>query len=168
MAPADLAGLIVDSLDHALAPNAIVCARPSVDSVGRLGKINTPAGMGIHDEQTISGVEAGGTVIGKTTLVGRNKPSIGGRLFGGIWNRTALFIDSKGPIHRAVRNGQEILPVGAVKNKEVAVARSLHEHLLRLAVEVSIDQHRSLNRIPVVGIVRRYLEGPPQLARVRI
>src|SRR2546421_2444483 len=121
MAPADLASLIVDGLDHALAPNAIVCARPSVDPIGGLGKVNAPAGMGIQDKQTILGVEAGRTVIGKASFIGRNEAPIGGRLFGGIWNRTALLIDSKGPIHWAVRNGQEIRPVGAVQNKEVAV-----------------------------------------------
>src|SRR5437660_7955754 len=136
MAPADLSGLIIDGLDHALAPNVVICARPSVGSIGGLGKVNAPTRMGIHDKQTILGVEAGGAIIGQTTLVRRNQASIGGGLFGGIWNRAALLIDSKGPIHWAVRNSQEIRPVGAVENNEVAVARGLHQHFLRLAVKV--------------------------------
>src|SRR5229473_4221107 len=122
MAPADLASLIVDGLDHALAPNIVICASPSVGSIGGLGKVDAPARMGIHDEQTILGVEAGGAVIGETTLVGRNKASIGCRLFGGIWNRTAVLIDSERPIQRPVSSGQQVLAVGAVENYEVAVA----------------------------------------------
>src|SRR5882672_11021664 len=109
MAPADLASLIVDGLDDALAPNAIVCARPSVGSIGGLGEVDAPARMSIDDKQTILGVEAGGAVIRKTTLVRRNQASIGGGLLGRIWNRTAVLIDSKRPVQRPVRSGQQIL-----------------------------------------------------------
>src|SRR5437879_685342 len=127
MAPTDVASLVIDGLDHALPPNSVVCARPSVDSISGLGKVDAPARMGIHDKQTIFCVEAGRTIIGKTTLVGRNQASIGGWLLVRIWNRTALFIDSKRPIHRPVRHSQEIRPVGAVEHDEVPVARGLHE-----------------------------------------
>src|SRR6266436_719567 len=158
MAPADLAGLVIDGLEHARAPNIVICARPSVGSIGRLGKVDAPARMGIHDKQTIFAIETWGTVIGKTTLVGRNKPSIGGRLFGRIRNRTAVLIDSKRPVQRPERSGQQVLAVSAVENNKVAVARGLHQHRLRLAVKVSIDQNWNLDGVPVVRIVRRYLE----------
>src|ERR1017187_3031959 len=114
MAPADLAGLIVDGLDHGLAPNAVIRARPPVKTIGRLGKVDAVAGLGIDDKQPVLGVETGGTVVGQTTLVRCNQASIGSRLLGGIWNRTALFIDSKRPVYRPERCGQEIPSVRSV------------------------------------------------------
>src|SRR5258708_1337433 len=126
MRPPDLAGLLVDGFDHALAPNAIIRARPPVKSIGRLGKVDAVAGMGIDDKQSGLGVEAGGTEVGKTLLVGCNQAPIGRRFLGGIWNRTALLIDSKRPVHRSEKSGQKVLPLRAFQNKEVAVARGLH------------------------------------------
>src|SRR5580698_6625737 len=162
MTPTNLASLVIDSLDHTLAPNPVIRTCPSVDAICRLGKVDSVAGMGIDDKQTVLGIEAGRTVVGHTALVGRNQASIGRRLFGGIWNWTALLIDSKRPVHRSKRSGQKVFPVGAIKNKKVAVARGLHQHLLRLAVEISVDQHWSFDRIPIVSIVGRRLERPLQ------
>src|SRR5208282_2495943 len=122
MAPTDFAGLVIDGLDHTRAPNAVIRARPSVRSIGRLGKVDAPAGMGVDDEQTLPGVEAGGTEIGKTAFVGCNQASIGRRFLGRIRNRTALLIDAKRPVHGPERSGEKVLPIGAVQNKEVAVA----------------------------------------------
>src|ERR1700733_15515487 len=158
MAPTNPAGLIVDVFEAAFAPNAVIRPCPAVNSIGRLGKIDAVTGMGVDDKQSVPGVEARGTVVGKTSLVGGNQASVGRRLLGGVWNRAALVIDSKRPVHRSEKSGQKVFAVRAVENKEVAVARGLHEHSLRLAVKISVDQHRSLNRIPVVGIVRRGLE----------
>src|SRR6202162_141691 len=149
MAPTNHAGLIVNGLEYAFAPNPVIRPCPPVRPIGRLGKIDAVARMGVDDKQSVLGVEAGGTVVGKTALVGGNQASIGSRLFGGSWNRAALLIDSERPVHRSERSGQKALAVRAVENEEVAVARGLHEHLLRLAVELSLEQHRSLNRIPV-------------------
>src|SRR5271169_1574968 len=168
MAPTDLAGLVVNGLDYTRAPNLVVRAGPTVDSIGRLSEVKAPTGMGVDNKQTVLAVVARRTVVGHAPLVGCNEASIGGGLLGGVWNRTTLIIDSKRPIHRPERNGQEILPIGAVENKEVAVARSLHEHLLRFTVEISVNQNRSLHRIPVVGVVRRHLERPHKFAGIRI
>src|SRR5258708_8139904 len=109
MRPTDLAGLVVDGFDHALAPNAIIRARPPVKSIGWLGKVDAVAGMGVDDKQSGLGVEAGGTEVGKTLLVGCNQASIGSRVLGRIWNRTALLIASKRPGHRPEKSGQNIL-----------------------------------------------------------
>src|ERR1700732_1172915 len=120
MAPTNLAGLIVNGLDHSLAPNAIIRTRPSVDSIGGLGEGNAPAGMSIDDEQAVLGVEARRTIIRHPGLVGCNKPSVGCRFLVRIRNRTALLIDSKRPVHGPERSGQKVIPVRAVKHKEVA------------------------------------------------
>jgi hypothetical protein len=50
MAPTYLAGLVVDGIDHALAPDVIVRARPSVDAIGRRGEVKAPAGVGADNE----------------------------------------------------------------------------------------------------------------------
>src|SRR5580700_7112535 len=118
MAPTDLAGLVVDGFDHALAPNAVIRARPPVKSIGWLGKIDAVAGMGVDDEQSVLSVEAGGTEVGKTILVGGDQASVGRRFLGGIWNRTSLLINSKRPVHRSEKSGQKALPIRAVENKE--------------------------------------------------
>src|SRR5205807_9311587 len=110
----------------------------------------------------------GGTIVGHSGLVGRYQPAVGRRFLRGIRNRTALFIDSKRPVYRAERNRQEVLPVGAVVYKKVAVARTLYQHLSRLAVELSVDQHWSLDGIQIVRIVRRRLERPDQFAGIAV
>src|SRR5450755_3708571 len=122
MAPADLTGLVIDGLEDSLAPNPAVRARPAVDAIGGLGKINAPTGVSVHDKQSVPGVKAGGAVVRHAGFVGRNEASIGRRLFGGIGNRAALRIDAQRPVHGPEWRGQETLAVGAVKHKEVAVA----------------------------------------------
>ena len=118
--------MIIDGLNHPLAPNSVIRTRPPVDSVGWLRKVDAIAGMGVDDKQPVPGVEAGGTVVGQTTLIGCDQTSVGCWFLGGIWNWTALRIDSKRPVHGPERSGQEVLSVGAVENKKIAVARGLH------------------------------------------
>ena len=50
MAPANLARLVIDRLNDSLAPQSVICARPSIGSIRRLGEINAPARMSIHNE----------------------------------------------------------------------------------------------------------------------
>src|SRR5258708_19453778 len=123
MAATNVAGLVIDGLDPPLAPNAVTRARPSVDSIGRFCKVNAVTGMSIDDEQPVLGIEARGAVISHTALVGCNQASIGRGFLGGIWNRTALLIDSKPPVPRPERNRQKVLPFGPLHPKEVTLAR---------------------------------------------
>src|ERR1700676_2387964 len=168
MAPAELAGLVVDGLEDSLSPDAVIRARPSVDAIGWLGKVNAPARMSVDNKQPVSCVETWGPKIRQAALVGRNQASVRRWFLVRIGNGTALLIDSKRPVHGTEWSGQKILAVGAVKHKEVAIARGLHEHLLWRAVKRSVDQHRSLDGIPVMRIVGRHLEGPHKLAGIRI
>src|ERR1700722_410987 len=105
MAPTDLPGLVVDGFDHTLAPHPVIGARPSINSIGRLGKVEAPTGVGVDDEQTVLRVEAGGTVVGHAALVGRNQASIGSWFLGGIGDRPALFVDSERPVNGPERSG---------------------------------------------------------------
>src|ERR1700693_5201485 len=114
MAPTNLAGLIVDGLDHTLAPNAVIRSRPSVDAIGWLREVDAVAGMGVDDEQTVPAIEAGGTVVSHSALVGCNQASIGRRFLGGIRNRTALLIDPQRPVPLPRRNGHKIMLFGEI------------------------------------------------------
>src|SRR5579871_3514138 len=143
MAPADLSGLVVDRNNHSLSPYSVVCARPTVDSIGWFGKVKTPARMRVDNKQSILCVKARRTIVGHPAFVRRNQSSVGGWFFRGIRNRATLLIDAKRPVYRAERRGQKILTVGAIEYEEIAVARSLHQHFLRLAMKVSIHQDRS-------------------------
>jgi hypothetical protein len=84
----------------------------------------------------------------------------------GLGIGSALLVYAQRPVHRSEGNRQQALAVGAIQNEKIPVAGGLHEHLPRLSMESSVDQHRYLDRIPVVGIVRRGLKGPHQLARI--
>src|ERR1700676_2498819 len=60
MAPAELAGLVVDGLEDSLSPDAVIRARPSVDAIGWLGKVNAPARMSVDNKKPVSCVETWG------------------------------------------------------------------------------------------------------------
>ena len=99
---------------------------------------------------------------------GAMKRPSGAGSFSGFGIGSPFLSTPERPVCRAEGNAQQILPVGAVEDEEVAVARGLHQHLARLAVKIAVDQHRRLDRVPVVSVVRRSLKGPCQLAVVRM
>src|SRR5258708_26256611 len=106
MRPANLAGLVINRLDHALAPQVIVGAGPAVRAVGWLGKIDAVAGMSSYDEQSGLGIKTGRAKVGHPTLVRRDQTSIGRRLLGRIGNGMTLFVNPEGPVHRPKRHGE--------------------------------------------------------------
>ena len=56
----------------------------------------------------------------------------------------------------------------AIDDEEVAVARGRRDQLARPAIELAVDEHRRLRRVPVVRVVRRGLVVPRHLARIDI
>src|SRR5215831_719516 len=160
MRPASLSCLVINGFDDAFTPDAVVGTGPPVDSIGRLGEINTPTRVRIDDKQPVLAVEAWGAIVRHTSFIGRDQAPIRRRFFLGVGYWSPLAVNSQCPIHRAIRSRQETLSICPVEHKEVSVAGALHEHLFLLAVKDSIDQNRSLYRIPVVRIVGRYLKCP--------
>src|ERR1700723_1359137 len=114
MAPADFAGLIIDGFKHTFAPNAVIRARPPVDSISWFGKVDRVAGMGVDNKQSVFRVEASGPIIGKAAFVGSNQAPVGSWLLGGIRNRTTLGVDSQRPVHRTERRSQKVLSIGTI------------------------------------------------------
>src|SRR6185437_4813188 len=97
MAPADLSRLIIDCLDHSLTPHPIVGSSPSVCTIGRLRKVDTPAWVCIHNKQTCLGIEARSAVIRESALIRRDQTAIGRRFLRGIRNRMSFLIDPQSP-----------------------------------------------------------------------
>ncbi len=159
--PADLACLVVDRFQHALAPHPVVGAGPAKRAVGRLGEVDPVARMRIHNEQTRS--EDRNSANGSSSSRLHRERST-------VRPEPVLYRDwewavpayqppsPSSPVRRDVV--KRLLPIGPVQHEEVAVPRSLHQHLTRLPVEVGIDQHGSLHRVPIVGIMRGRLKGP--------
>src|ERR1700684_3101956 len=77
MRPANLARLVVDRLNNALAPQVIISPSPTVGAIGWFGKIDGVAGVGGDDEQSGLWVETGRSKVGHPTLVRRYQTSIG-------------------------------------------------------------------------------------------
>src|SRR5271155_5482143 len=125
MAPANLSRLVIDGLDHAFAPEAIVGACPSIVTVGRLGEIDAVAGMSVNNKQACLRVEAGRTIIRHAALIGRNQAAVTCGFLRRIRNWPALLVGSEAPVHRSKRSCQQTLAVRAVQHEEEAVARAL-------------------------------------------
>src|SRR5271156_3673269 len=69
MRPPNLAGLVIDCFDHALAPQTIIRPRPAVGAIGGLGEIDRVTGVGGDDEQSRLWVETGRSIVGHSALV---------------------------------------------------------------------------------------------------
>src|SRR5277367_6809422 len=68
MGPADLAGLVVDRLQHALAPQSIIRTRPTIGTVRRLVEVDAVGGVSTDNKQAGLRVEAGRTVDRKSVV----------------------------------------------------------------------------------------------------
>src|ERR1700675_1395176 len=63
MGPLNLACLVINGLKHALAPQVIICARPTVGAIGGFCKVKTIAGMRRHDEQSRLRIKTRGSKV---------------------------------------------------------------------------------------------------------
>ena len=116
----------------------------------------------------VAGSKLGGRkLVAPASLGATSTPSLAGSLAGLGMGRPSESIPF-GPVDRRERSRQQALPGGPVQHEEIAVARSLHHHLARLAVEIGVHQHGDFVGVPVVGIVGRDLKSPYQLSRIRI
>ena len=168
VAPANLARLIVDRPQHALAPHAVVRARPSVLAVLGLEEVDAVGVVRADDEQTGGRIEARRPIVRAAGLVWRDEPAVARRLFRRIGNRPAILVETLGPVHGRERRGQQTLAGRAIEHEVVAVARCLNQQLARRAVDRAVHQHRHFRRIPVVRVVRRCLKSPHQLSGVGV
>jgi hypothetical protein len=122
MGPANLARLVVDRLQHALAPEPIIRARPTVRPIRRFVEIDAVGGVSIDDKQAGLRIEAGRAVVGQATLVRCNQAPVGRRFLGRVWNRDGLACLRPGPVHGPEGNGEQALAIGPIQNEKIAVA----------------------------------------------
>src|SRR6185436_11491455 len=84
-------------------------------------------------------------------------------------NRPAFGVEALGPVELFEELfAEKQLPVSAVEHIEKTIAIGLQQKLARLALPLGIDEHGRLLRVPVVNIVRRELEIPPELSCLRL
>src|SRR5450631_748700 len=103
--PPNLPCLVIDSFDHALAPQIVIRSSPSIITVCGLVEIKTPTRMSTHDEQASMRIEARRPKVRQATFIRRNQAAIRCRLFLGIGNRLPSLIDAERPVHRPERCG---------------------------------------------------------------
>src|SRR5262249_54324008 len=133
MVPLDLPGLKIDSSQECLPGNSIICAGPAVRAVYGLEEIDAVSVLRADDEQTGLWIETRRTIIRGTGFVGRDETAVARRFLCGIGDGAALIVDPGRPIHCREWNGEQALTVGTIEYEEVAVARSLQQHLSRRA-----------------------------------
>src|ERR1700691_2274287 len=104
MGQADLSGLIIDRLQHALPPQPIIRTRPTIGTIRRLIEVDAESGVSIDNKQASLRVEAGRAVVGESTLIRGNQAPVGRRFLSGIWNGTPLLVYARSPVHGAERN----------------------------------------------------------------
>ena len=153
MCPPKLAGLVIDSFQHAFAPQPIIRARPAVGTIRRLIEVEAIGGVRTDNKQAGFGIEAGRTVVSESPSSGAiRRPSGAGSLAGSGIGRPSLstpdvqFTGPKGTVSR-------LLPLVRSSTKKYPL-RELHEHLSRLSMKSSVHQHWDLDRVPVMRVMR--------------
>src|ERR1035438_2254983 len=134
MAPANLARLVIDCFNNSFAPQTVIRTCPSIGAVRRLGKVDAITRMRINNKQPRLGVETRRAIVGQTALVWSNKSAVRCGFFLRVRNRPAQLVNSRCPVHRAIRNRQKALSIRTIQYEEVSVPRALHQHLPPLSM----------------------------------
>src|SRR5947209_9175454 len=166
--PAQLSCLVINRLNYAFAPQAIISACPSILAITWLSEIEAVTRVGVHNKESNFWVKTGSAIVGHSTFIRCNQASIGRRFFSGIRNGVSIFIHTQRPVYRPKWSGQKTFPVCTIEDKEVTIPGSLHQHLTWLPVEIAVCNNRCLCRVPIMGIVRRDRKTPHQLSCIRI
>ena len=122
----------------------------------------------VDEEEAGLRIEAGRPVVRQAAFIRRDDAPIGEQVpsqdseWAGHFYQLPLdqFVGPKVVVSR-------LFPFVRSSTKKYAIARCLHQHLARLPVKVSVNQHRRLHRIPVMRIVGRRLERPHELCQSR-
>src|SRR6266542_6720977 len=104
--PANLSSLIINGFDQAFGPDGVVCARPAISAISRLGEVHGITVARRNDEQSALGIETGRAIVGHTAFVGSDEAPIGSRFFVWFRDRAADLMYSEAPVHRPKRNGE--------------------------------------------------------------
>ena len=84
----------------------------------------------------------------------------------GLDRSAALRVDLARPVHLLVRLGRNQFAARAVEHVEKAVAVELHEHLAAASLHVQLGEDQLPAPVVVIGVVRRELVVPDDLARL--
>src|SRR5215831_10100645 len=169
VAPANFAGFVIDRLHHSFRKSASIVSAPALRLfIVIKDVVHAERSSTVDVKQTRVRTVARRMPICGSTLIRRDKNAIDLRLLRGIRNRLPFCIDSQRPIRSYELRRKQILAVGSIQQEEPAIAACLRKKLSSLSVEFTIDEHRSLHSVPVMGVVWRGLKIPRQLSCIRI
>src|SRR5437868_1713295 len=130
MTPSNLAGFVVERLQHGLPAPAAIVAAPTFGFFGVVEDVVfTERAARVDVEQTCCGTETRRRPIGCAALIRRNERAIDLRLLGRIGNWLALGVNAFCPIGLDEFGSRDVGPVGTIENEEVAVTAGLCEQL---------------------------------------
>ncbi len=141
MRPANFAGLVVDCFQHAFAPEPVVGTRPPVGAIRRLVEINAVAGVGSDDKQASLGIKAGRTIVGQAGLVRAQSSGRRATVPWPGWESDGLACPCPVPSSRVRRERSADSCHWCDPERKNSRYGGLHQHLPRLSLEGSIDQH---------------------------
>ena len=119
-------------------------------------------------EEPGAGVERGRPPVGRAAGGRRHHRSLGRGEHAGHPDRTAVLVEPFRPGLQRERLAEQELAGLAVERVVEAVAVGPQHRPARPVRHLDIGEHRDLDRVPVMHVVRRELEIPPHLARVAI
>src|ERR1700733_6549813 len=154
MGPAQLTRLVIDRPQETFTPQSVICTCPAIGAIGWLREIEAVTRMRIHKKEPRLRIKTRRAEVCKTAFIRRNQASIRRRLLCRVRDGMAVLVHTKGPVHGTKWRSQQTLAIGAIQYKKVAIARCLHEHLVRMAMKISIYKNRHFHSIPIMGIVR--------------
>ena len=148
--------------------NAAIAAFVDAGRDGSYAGAGGAEAAGADEEQAGGRIEAGRHPVRGAVRTWRNEGAIGLGLFRRIRNRLAARVDAERPIGGDKWRVQDMFASGAVEQEEVAIAAGLGEQLAMDALIVIINEHRGLDRVPIVGVVRGGLKMPDQFAGIGV
>ena len=168
MRPLRFPRLIVNRRQERLLPSPAIIPAPTFRFVFRVVEvIHAVSIRRIHIEQPRFRIKRRRLPVRRATLIRTHQSPVQLRFLRRIRNRLTLRIHALRPVRRSKRSGCNILPRNPVQQEKIPVPTRLCQQFPRLPVNHTINQNRSLIRIPVMRVMRRRLEVPRHPPRIR-
>src|SRR5579863_1776919 len=150
--PDDFADAIVEGTDGGIGPDIVIAAAPAFGFALDSFVEDAKDSAGVKVEEAGLRVEARSHPVGGTVgarLDERAVGSGGGFRFG---NGAAFRVNAGGPSLVDKGSGDEMLTGRAIEEKEEPVAAGLGKQVTRFALEVSVEEDRSFDGVPIVDV----------------
>src|SRR5579883_3515512 len=168
MIPDDFARSIVNGTNRGIRIKITVAACPALGFARRRQIKNAECATGVHIEQFGLRIKAGRHPVGSTVGSRLDQRSIGPWSVIRFGNWSPARIDAGSPGFIDKWGCHQMHTVRAIEHKKESVAAGLCQQFTGLATKGSVEEHRRLDGIPIVDIMRGGLKVPDELAGIRI